>query len=299
MLTNPFVLNQKVNKILVSGASGMLGKSLVIELNMNPNYEIYCVSKSNSVPYSFVHLLPQEELGEHKFEAFFHCAAEVNVNNCEKDLAHALASNSYYAKFLFERSKAKYNFYISTDSVYEGVKGDYNEIDKVKPINNYAFSKLKGEELSKNIVKNLYVIRTSIVGSSSKNKGSLFEWACKEICAGNSIDGFRNVYFNPLSVGHLAIILVRVLEEKIPFGTYNIGCDTYMSKYDFLVAISKLLGTDSNLIRPIEFKPYPEFANRPLNTTLNCSKIKSYMRDLDLSFQTTLELLITSRNEKN
>ncbi len=299
MSTIPLQLNNRGNNILVSGASGMLGMALVKELNKNSNNQIYSVSKSNSVPFDFVKLISLEEIGEMEFEAYFHCAAEVNVNLCEKDLNHAIQSNSEYAKILFERIKAKYNFFISTDSVYEGTRGDYKEIDEAKPINNYAMSKLKGEEVSMKTVENLYVIRTNIIGDNSKNKKSLFEWANKELTLGNPINGFNNIYFNPLSVKHLSVILLKIMEEKVPFGIYNLGCDRKISKYDFLLEVANLIEADSSLIKSVEFNPWSVDAQRPMNTTMNCSKIKQYIKNLDLSFQTTLEFLKTSTNEKN
>jgi dTDP-4-dehydrorhamnose reductase len=299
MSTIPFPLNNRRIKILVSGATGMLGKALVKELNKSSNNVLYCVSKSNSRPFDFVKLISPDEIGDLEFEAFFHCAAEVNVNLCEKDFNHAIQSNCEYARLLLERVKANFNFFISTDSVYEGIRGDYKEIDEPQPLNNYAMSKLKGEEVSIKTVDNLYVIRTNIIGDDSKNKGSLFEWAYRELIFANTINGFNNIYFNPLSVQHLSIVLLKILEEKVPFGIYNLGCDRKMSKYDFLLEVANLIEADTSLVKSVEFNPSSGDAQRPLNTTMNCSKIKQHIKYLDLSFQTTLELLMSSRNEKN
>ena len=290
----PFRLNNRRKKILVSGATGMLGKALVKELNKCSKYEIFCVSKSNSVPFDFVKLISIDEISDLEFNAFFHCAAEVNVNLCEKDFNHAIQSNCEYAKLLFDRVNAYFNFFISTDSVYEGIRGDYKEIDETKPLNNYALSKLKGEEVSIKALDHLYVIRTNIIGDDSKNKGSLFEWAKKELIFGNTINGYSNIYFNPLSVQHLSIVLLKMFEEKVPFGIYNLGCDRKISKYDFLLKVANLIDADTSLIKSVEFKPLPGEARRPMNTTMNCSKIKQYINDLDLSFQTTIELLKTA-----
>jgi dTDP-4-dehydrorhamnose reductase len=299
MLTIRFPLNNRGNKILVSGATGMLGKALVKELSKSSNSEIYSLSKSNSRPFDFVKLISLDEISDLEFEAFFHCAAEVNVNLCEIDFNHAIQSNCEYARLLFERVKANFNFYISTDSVYEGTRGDYKELDETRPVNNYAMSKLKGEEVSIKTVDNLYVIRTNIIGDNSQNKGSLFEWANRELIIGNTINGFSNIYFNPLSVQHLSFILLKMLEEKVPFGIYNLGCDRIISKYDFLLEVANLIEADPSLVKPVEFNPSPEDAKRPMNTTVNCAKIKNQIKNLDLSFQTSLKMLMKSKNEKN
>lgn len=271
----------------------MLGKALVTELNKRSDTEIYCVSKSNSIPFDFVNLISPDETNDLEFEAFFHCAAEVNVNLCEKDFNHAIQSNCEYARLLFERVKANFNFFISTDSVYEGIRGDYKEADETKPVNNYAKSKLKGEEVSIKTVDNLYVIRTNIIGDGSKSKGSLFEWAKRELINGNTIGGFSNIYFNPLSVQHLSFVLIKMLEGKVPFGIYNLGSDRIISKYDFLLEVANLIGANPGLVRPVEFNSSSVGAQRPMNTTMNCSKIKQNLNHLDLSFKTTLESLMT------
>ena len=60
-----------------------------------------------------------------------------------------------------------------------------------------------------------------------------------------------------------------------------------------------MIEADTSLVKSVEFNPSSGDAQRPLNTTMNCSKIKQHIKYLDLSFQTTLELLMSSRNEKN
>ncbi len=145
----------------------------------------------------------------------------------------------------------------------------------------------------------MYVIRTNIVGDNSKSGESLYEFAKRELSNGNAINGFNNMYFNPLSVQHLSLVLLRMLEDKVPFGVYNLGSDMKISKYEFLLEVARMISADASLIKSIDYKPSPGVAKRPINTTLNCSKIKRYIEDLDLSFYTTLELLMTELNEEN
>ena len=88
--------------------------------------------------------------------------------------------------------------------------------------------------------------------------------------------------------------MLKILEEKVPFGLYNLGCDRKLSKYNFLMKVASLIDADTSLIKSVEFNPSQGNAQRPMNTTMNCSKIKQYIKHLDLSFQTTIELLMTS-----
>jgi dTDP-4-dehydrorhamnose reductase len=278
-------------KILISGASGMLGNALLNVFASLGDSEIYYISHSKKILDQSAHLLTIDQLSNHYFFAFYHCAAEVNVNLCEIDFEHAKRANAEYSKDLFRKVSARHNFYISTDSVYKGDKGDYKESDQANPVNNYALSKLMGEfEVSKS-TKNLYILRTNIFGANSKNKSSLFEWAKRELEGGKSINGFKNIYFNPLSVQHLSIILKTMLEIDIPHGVYNIGCDTYFSKYDFLVRIADFIGVKKDLVTPLDYKVTDGMAIRPINTTINCEKIKQYLVGIDLSIEHSFELL--------
>lgn len=284
-------MNKISKKIIVSGASGMLGKVLVEALSLNEEYIIYNISYSNHGVIPAVFPLSYEELENHDFYAFFHCAAEVNVNLCENDFKHALKSNSEYTRLLFLKVKASKYVYISTDSVYKGDVGNFNESDETSPLNNYAKSKLMGELEATKLRKNLYIIRTNIFGNNSKSQSSLYEWAKRELLLKNVINGFVNIYFNPLSVKHLSEILIHLINNYVPFGVYNLGSNESLSKYDFLIKVSNLLGANENLIIPNDYQFSVGNAKRPLNTTLDCTKIKKFIKNLDLSIDKSFGLL--------
>jgi dTDP-4-dehydrorhamnose reductase len=272
-------------KVLISGASGMLGSALRAELSKQENVDIYYISHSGHVINNFKNRVTVDELFGHQFYAFFHCAAEINVNLCETDYNQAIRSNVEYTRELFEKVKASKYFYISTDSVYQGVQGNYKESDEVMPVNNYALSKLLGETIALESSSNVFVIRTNIFGLSSKTKSSLFEWAKGELEQGKSINGYTNVFFNPLSVNHLACILWEMADRPIDFGVYNIGSSSYLSKYDFLVKVAKYIGISREMVCPTMYEIIDGLAPRPLNTTLNCSKICEQMEGIDLTIE--------------
>ena len=279
------------NKILISGATGMLGTAILKRTSFLSNVEIYTTSLDNSSIIEGANFIKIESLNNYCFDSFFHCAALVNVNLCESDIAFALRSNVEYTKLLFNSVIAQKYFYISTDSVYEGILGNYSETDKPKPINNYAMSKLQGELEVQKATENYYIVRTNIFGKNSKNKQSLFEWAESQLNQGNNLNGYSNVYFNPLSVFHLADILIEVMNKNLDFGIYNIGSSEYISKYDFLIRAANFLGFSNDLIKPIQFEIKNGIAPRPLNTTINTSKIKNIFNEIDLSIQKSFNLM--------
>lgn len=278
----------------------MLGKAIINDLTLKEDYQIFYISYSQQVLNTSACSLTLEDLQNHIFYAFFHCAAEVDVNLCEKNYNYAIKSNSEYTRILFEKVITQMAFYISTDSVYEGNLGDYKEFEKVNPLNNYAKSKLMGEIEASNLIENLFTIRTNIFGNNSKSKSSLFEWAKRELELGNSINGFTNILFNPLSVEHLSEILIMLMNENLPFGIYNLGSSEYISKYDFLLKVANFIGCKNISIIPSKYEYSNTTAKRPLNTTLNCMKIKKYLGNVDLSIDKSFNLLKNKfEHEKN
>ena len=271
----------------------MLGQSLILTLKQNGFKEIYMISKTKNIVLDDVNLIQLNDLESRSldFYCFFHCAAEVNVNLCEKDFKHAIHSNVDYTRLLFSKIKSEKLFYISTDAVYDGFIGDYKEVDNTSPINNYAQSKLLGEKVVDELAEKYYIIRTNIFGRNSKNKNSLFEWGENEIKQGKNIPGYTNMFFNPLYVGHLAQVLIEIMRNNLNFGIYNIGSSEYISKYIFLQLEAEFLNCNQKLIQPIEYVTQKDCAARPINTTLNCSKLLKKMPNLDLSIQRSFSIL--------
>ena len=286
-------------KILISGAHGMLGSSIVKFFQYSQEYEIFSVSKKIYPDNKYIkNLLPDDLfLQTIKFYAFFHCAAEVNVNLCEDQKKYAYESNVDFTVKLFSKILSDNYFYISTDSVYDGLIGNYKEIDPTNPVNYYATTKLIGELEVKKLYSNYYIIRTNIFGISSNNKNSLFEWAYKNLRNKNNITGFTNVYFNPLYVSHLTEILFNILQTNINYGIYNLGSSSYISKYDFLKLISQNFNFNDKLITPMLFNNNDNLAKRPLNTTLNCTKLLRTSIKIDNSINKSFTMLISDLNK--
>ena len=131
-------------------------------------------------------------------------ACEVNreyVYNLHVSSTSQLANFDSVEKFI----------YISTDSLFDGQKGDYTESDLVNPLNYYAITKSKGEEVVLKSDKQYAVVRTNIIGFHKPLRNSLFEWAYKSLNEKAQIKGFTNVYFNPLC----CLVLAQGISELL------------------------------------------------------------------------------------
>ena len=104
-------------------------------------------------------------LAETKPDVIVHTAASTNPDDCERDRGLAFRVNVKGTEHLVrfaEKIHAKLIF-ISTDLVYDGLRGNYAEEDPPNPLNYYAETKLKGEGLVARGCEDFVIFRMSLL----------------------------------------------------------------------------------------------------------------------------------------
>lgn len=270
-----------INSIIITGSSGMLGKDIYSIFAKSNNFTVYGLDKiaHKRIPNEnqFIGDLTDVEfltgvLKTCKPSIIIHCAAIVNLQLCEtnKALADSVHVESTRLMANFNPIKTKLVF-VSTDSVFDGEKGNYLETDETSPLNYYAKSKLLGEEITK-INPNHLVIRTNIFGYNIPLKKSLAEWAIENFNQVNKVSGFTDIIFNAIYTKHFAKLLFKLVENDI-IGTINLASSNIMSKYSFLKYFKCIYSGNAELIEPSLFEKINFDIKRPKNTTLNMSKL--------------------------
>lgn len=212
-------------------------------------------------------------LNDQHFDVLVHCAAFVNLAYCKENPEETKRLHVKSPELL--SSKIKKVYYISTDSVFDGQKDRYRETDETKPLNIYAETKHQGELAVTANAYEAFIVRCNIFGFHFPMGKSLFEWAYKELAQRKEINGFSNVMFNPLYTGNLAEMLVQFHNLSPEPGTYHFGCKNPLSKYDFLIKVAATFGFDQDIIKPVELDPVSLGERRPLNTSLNTTRLES------------------------
>ncbi len=269
-------------KLLITGATGMLGRELYSALSANEDYEIYTVSRSPSSHlnnHSIADIVDpvalEKILEKIKPDIVAHCAALVNVDGCESNRDYAYNLHVTSGKIISKYPSVGKVIYISTDSVFDGQTGNYDEADATAPLNYYAQTKKEGEDTIIEYAKEYFVLRTNILGFHVPAGNSLFEWAFSSLNNGISIKGFGNVFFNPLYCGALAKVVCNLLQSSYKSGIYHLGTIDRLSKFDFLVAVAERFDFSKDLISCVELNPADFTAKRPLHTVLNVEKFLS------------------------
>lgn len=278
----------------------MLGGNLVFELQ--DNYDLFGIDNSTPNPElqkSFQVDLKdcdklQELVSTIKPDSVIHCAALTNVDACEDDYILARETNALATRNLIATLCPKTRFiYLSTDSVFDGRRGDYSETDLPSPLNNYAKSKLEGEWYVEQEVENYVIIRTNMFGFNRVKGQSFAEWIINSLSQQQNINMFTDVVFSAVSVYTLTQFIKKLLMSDFT-GRLNIGIGSPISKYDFGISLARMFGLDASLITPLSVDKFEFKAKRPKNTSLDVSKAKDIFGSM-LSIEEELVLFHQKR----
>jgi dTDP-4-dehydrorhamnose reductase len=280
--------------ILVTGASGLLGSS-ILEAIRQQGREAVGMCHRHSGILEGSRLLCADLTDEFKTQRIFaelkptiviHCAAETNVDWCQEHRAAAEAINATATRRIAEISAKTRSrmLYVSTDSVFDGARGQYRETDIPAPMNVYAETKLLGEKevLQRNPLA--AVARTNVYGWNPQPKLSLAEWILRQLALGNPVPGFTDITFCPLFADDLAQILLAMLDEEL-VGLYHVAGSEAITKFEFARRVASTFGFDPENIIPARVTAAGLKAPRPRNTSLNtdkiCAGLKRSMPDVD------------------
>jgi dTDP-4-dehydrorhamnose reductase len=291
-------------KILVTGSTGMLGSHVFKFASDLADYEIHAIGRSNLqnlknfIACDLTNLSQFESTIDRLRPDFvIHCAANVNVNGCETDRSRTYDLHVGTSSILASSQFVRQVIFVSTDSVFNGKKGDYKPGDEKNPLNYYAISKSLAEDQFINSNGNSIILRTNIFGFNTPLKSSLFEWAYRALKNQEVISGFTNVFFNPLYVKSLAKFIVdSILAKPINPGIYHFGSADFISKFDFINLVASVFNFDPSLIKPTVANHEIGGVTRALNTTLNTAGTQ---QKLGLKFPTVKEDLIGLHNDIN
>jgi len=286
-------------KVLVIGA-GFLGKNVIKEFE-NQKYDVIGTSSvGDNADLLKMDITSSEDLQnilKIKPDIVINCAAKTNLELLEKNPDEAFAVNSDAVKNISKicnKLGAKL-IHISTDSVFDGKRGNYVETDISNPINVYAKSKLEGEKNVKEICKNFTIIRTNFYGIDGNQK-FLFEKMFHNLKNGEEITGFDDVVFSPLEIKNLSKMILEISEKNIS-GVLHLASNEFFSKYEFCKLIAKIFSFDENLIKKGSIDDWHFNAKRPKNTTLNNEKSKKIIECKITKFEDWLISLKKSKVE--
>jgi len=277
-----------MKKLLVTGASGLLGMNLA--LGLSKKYQIFGVANHltlQGIPFEMIQRdffrkdVAAELIDTVQPDAVIHCAAMANVDACEKNPEAATELNGEFPGRLAGETAKRHipMIHISTDAVFDGKErkeNGYTENDLPHPINVYARSKLLGEQKVFETNPDAVVARVNFYGWSVAGNRSLSEFFYANLKSGQRVFGFTDVFFCPLYVWDLAEILEKLLLKNAK-GLYHVFSPEFLSKYEFGVNIAGKFGFDPNLIQPVSWQAGGLDAPRSPYLIMNTDKLREFL----------------------
>jgi len=248
-------------KILILGGDGMLGHRLMKHFS-STGHEVRVTLKQGLSAYREFGLfraenayaetdvrssdLVAEVFAQWRPEAVVNAVGIVKQRPTAKELIPSIEINALFPHKLAELCKASGAriIHVSTDCVFSGRKGHYQEDDPSDAEDLYGKTKYLGEVHDSHCL----TLRTSMIGRELSRKQGLLEWLLSQR---GSVQGYKNALFSGFTTLELSRIIDKILAEyPEKGGLYHVSSEP-ISKFDLLTLIRRKMGLRVEII-PVE-----------------------------------------------
>jgi dTDP-4-dehydrorhamnose reductase len=269
-------------KIFTVGGSGLVG-TRIVEL-LQDKYTIDDLSLTNGVDITDPSSLDTIR-NDKEHEIVLHIAAKADVEGCEKDKALGEEGAAYKINVIGTKNVAeaciagnKKMLYISTDYVFDGEKEPpykYKEDDKPNPVNWYAMTKYKGEQVVQESGVSYAIVRIAYPYRSNpfELKNDFVHAIMNRLANGQPMAAVTDHIMTPTFIDDIAFAIDAIIEKDAK-GIYHVVGSQSLSPYDAFILMAERFGYDKNLIgKTTREELYKGKAPRAFNLAINNDKI--------------------------
>ena len=229
-------------KILILGSDGMLGHVVKMYFE-EKDYDVVCTTRrdeKSELYFNITNSVSEIEriIKRVKPDVVINCIGILN-KVADEHKALAILINSYLPHYLDEIS-VENNFkliHVSTDCVFDGKTGNYDEMSIPNETSMYGRTKALGEVINDRSV----TLRTSIVGPDINENGvGLFKWFMEQE---GEVGGYDRVLWTGITTIWFARCMEMAIENNLT-GLHHCVNNDVISKYDLLVLFKKYFNKD-------------------------------------------------------
>lgn len=263
-----------IDKIWVTGAGGLLGHYLVRSApEFAPDTVVIALTRPqlNLLDYAAV----RREFRRQNPQALIHCAALSRSAECEANPALARKLNVEVTQTLAQLAADISFVFFSSDLVFDGRAGNYDESAPVNPLSVYAETKAEAEQIVL-ANPNHTVIRTSLNGGTSLAGDRGFNEQLRQTwAAGRSVTLFADEFRSPIFAGVTAQAVWELLDGKRT-GLFHIAGSERLSRLQIGERLASRWPRLNPKIEAASLKDYPG-PPRPPDCSLNCRKAQALL----------------------
>ena len=293
-------------KILITGGSGLLGKSLIE--TRKPKFKIvatyvgkYMVNNYDDIQFQKLDIRDYDAY-EQLFRQFrpdvtIHTAGIGSPDYAENHRKETWDMNVESTRDIYslcERNNSRL-VYISSNGIYDGEKAPYGEEDLPEPTNYYGEVKLKAEEILMNARIPCAIVRPILMYGWNHpfERSNIATYALERMVKGLKVQVYDDVFLTPLYSIMCGKAIWRIIQDE-RYDIFNIAGSERVSIYGMIKKVADIFEFNKNLVEPVKQGFFNELVRRPKDTSFKTDKMQSVLGMKPLSLNEGLKAMKAS-----
>jgi dTDP-4-dehydrorhamnose reductase len=277
-------------KILITGSNGLLGQKIINSKGIEGR-TLLAVSRGpcrvllqENVRYESCDLVSQKSIvdvvSDFMPDAIIHTAAMTNVDECELNPEACRIQNVEAVKNVIaacEKTGA-HLIHLSTDFIFDGKDGPYDEMAIPNPVSIYGQSKLDAERLVMAASCPWSIVRTVLVYGIAPglSRSNIILWVKASLEQGKEIQVVDDQFRTPTLAEDLADGCLLIAEKRAE-GIFNISGKDFLTPYEMAIQTADYFQLDKKLIKKASAATFSQPAKRPPRTGFIISKAEKLL----------------------
>ncbi len=299
-----------MKKILLTGANGLLGQKLVGLLTQTSGIELTATARNdNRLPYTNGYTYHSLDITDRQQvlslvdtirpDVVIHTAAMTDVDTCELDKEACWQQNVHAVGYLADacRLAGAFLLHVSTDFIFDGAAGPYDEEAEGNPISFYGWSKYAAEKVvisagRMDVPLRWAIARTVLVYgiAHDMSRSNIILWVKKSLEDGKPIKVVTDQWRSPTLAEDLAMGCYLIADGEAK-GIFNISGQEVLTPYEMAIQTADYFGLDKSLISQADASTFTQVARRPPRTGFVLDKARTVLGYNPHTFQEGIAVL--------